>query len=101
MATYNKLVRDKIPEWLDSKGIVYEKRIANEEEYKVELIKKLEEELNEFKEAADIEELADVIEVVEALKNLPEYKEVEFVRQKKLEEKGSFEKRIILKGEKK
>jgi predicted house-cleaning noncanonical NTP pyrophosphatase (MazG superfamily) len=45
MTKYNKLVRDKIPEYLDKKGISYEKRIAsNEEEYKAELIKKLEEE---------------------------------------------------------
>lgn len=41
MEKYNKLVRDKIPEYLDKKGISYEKRIAsNEEEYKAELIKK-------------------------------------------------------------
>lgn len=101
MTEYNKLVRDKIPEWLDSKGVSYEKRIADEVEYKVELIKKLQEEVDEFKEAGDIEELADVLEVVEALRGLPEYTEVEKVRLEKLKEKGGFEQRIILKGEKK
>lgn len=100
VATYNKLVRDKIPEMLDSKGISYEKRIASTEEYKEELIKKLGEEITEFSEAGDAEELADVLEVVEALKQLPEYKNVEEVRQKKKSERGGFEKRIILKGEK-
>lgn len=39
MATYNKLVRDKIPEILDKKGVYYEKRIASIKEYKKELIK--------------------------------------------------------------
>lgn len=39
MQPYNKLVRDKIPEMLDAKGISYEKRVASEEEYKIELIK--------------------------------------------------------------
>ncbi|MFZ2151961.1 MAG: nucleoside triphosphate pyrophosphohydrolase [Minisyncoccia bacterium] len=100
MAEYNKLVRDKIPEILDAKGVVYEKRIATEEEYKIELIKKLREELGEFEVAGDVEELADIMEVVEALKLLPEYSGVEEVRKKKKEERGGFEQRIILKGEK-
>lgn len=96
---YNKLVRDKIPEMLDSKNISYEKRIANEEEYKIELIKKLKEEAEEF-QTGDIEELADVLEVIVALKELPEYKNVEEIREKKYMERGGFVKRIILKGEK-
>ncbi len=100
MAQYNKLVRDKIPEILDAKGVVYEKRIVTQEEYKVELIKKLREELEEFEVAGDVEELADIMEVVVALKLLPEYALAEEVRKKKKEERGGFEQRIILKGEK-
>jgi predicted house-cleaning noncanonical NTP pyrophosphatase (MazG superfamily) len=100
MESYNKLVRDKIPEFLDDKNISYEKRVASFEEYKIELIKKLNEEIKEFSEAGDLEELADVIEVVEALKKLPEYQNVEEIREKKLEEKGGFNERIILKGHK-
>ncbi len=100
MEKYNKLVRDKIPEYLDSKGISYEKRIADTEEYKEELIKKLAEEISEFLEAKNTEELADVIQVIEALKKLPEFSDVERIRIEKLNEKGGFENRIILKGEK-
>lgn len=100
MESYNKLVRDRIPEILDNKGISYEKRIASQEEYKEELVKKLEEEIGEFTKENSIEELADVIEVIEALKQLPEYADVEEVRKNKAEERGSFEQRIILKGEK-
>ena len=48
----------------------------------------------------DPEELADVLEVVEALKKLPDYENVEELRKKKFEERGGFEKRIILKGDK-
>lgn len=95
---YNKLVRDKIPEHLDSKGISYEKRIANEEEFKQELIKKLDEEIKEFMEDKSIEELADIVEVISALKKLPEFANLEEVKNKKLEEKGGFDKKIILKG---
>lgn len=100
MESYNKLVRDNIPEILDQKGVKYEKRVASPEEYKVELIKKLAEEVTEFSEAGDPEELADVIEVVEALKQLPAYEQVEAIRQRKREEKGGFDKKIILKGQK-
>ncbi len=97
---YNKLVRDKIPEILDSKGITYEQRIANDIEYKEELIKKLSEEVGEFMSDNSTEELADVIEVIEALKKLPDYSEVERIKIEKKEAKGGFEKRFILKGEK-
>lgn len=100
MESYNKLVRDNIPGVLDKKGVSYEKRIASPEEYKQELIKKLREELEEFEQAGDIEELADVLEVIEALKQLPEYQDVENIRIQKKEERGGFEGRIILKGEK-
>lgn len=96
---YNKLVRDKIPEMLDGKNVSYKKRIADDEEYKIELIKKLKEEAEEF-QTGDIEELADVLEVILALKELPEYKNVEEIREKKCIERGGFVKRIILKGEK-
>jgi predicted house-cleaning noncanonical NTP pyrophosphatase (MazG superfamily) len=97
---YNKLVRDKIPEILDKKGVPYEVRVAGNEEYKEELIKKLEEEIGEFKEAGSVEELADILEVVDALKNLPEYASVIEVQKVKREEKGGFEKRLIVSGEK-
>ncbi len=100
MDQYNKLVRDKIPQILDAKGAVYEKRIASPEEYKSELIKKLVEEAEEFQKEGSLEELADVIEVVEALKKLPDYSNVENIRIKKREERGGFDERIILKGQK-
>lgn len=100
MEKYNKLVRDKIPELLDSENIPYKKRIAEESEYEIELIKKLDEEVKEFLVAGEIEELADVIEVIEAIKKLEVYKSVEEVRINKFNEKGGFENKIILKGEK-
>jgi predicted house-cleaning noncanonical NTP pyrophosphatase (MazG superfamily) len=100
MTTYNKLVRDRIPEILDRKGIAYEKRTASDAEYKTELIKKLLEEAEEFSNAGDPEELADVLEVIEALKTLPEYGSAESIRLKKREERGGFDEKLILKGEK-
>jgi len=93
-------VRDKVPEILDSKGISYEQRVASESEYKSELIKKLSEEVSEFSSDLSVEELADVLEVIDALKKLSDYMEVEKVQKKKRDEKGGFENRFILKGEK-
>lgn len=100
MKSYNKLVRDKIPEILQRKGVSYEKRIASPEEYKEELVKKLVEEVGEFTEAGDPEELADVLEVIEALRKLPEYGKIEDLRLQKREERGGFDEKIILRGEK-
>ena len=100
MEKYRKLVRDKIPEILDQKGVPYEKTIADSEEYKDALIKKLLEETTDFAEAGDPEELADVLEVVAALRQLPDYQEVEKMRQAKVEARGAFQERIILAGEK-
>lgn len=100
MVSYNKLVRDKIPEILDAKGVTYEARVASPEEFKVELIKKLNEEVGEFSQNSSIAELADVLEVIESLKTFPEYSEVEKIRPQKREERGGFDKRIIAQGEK-
>ena len=100
MTHYEKLVRDGIPELLDSKEVPYEKRIADDREYKIELVKKLVEEAGEFSEVTSVEELADVLEVVTALRSLPEYQDVEEVRLAKRAERGGFDQKIILKGEK-
>lgn len=97
--TYNKLVRDGIPGKLDGLGVTYEKRIADDREYQLELERKLFEETQEFLERNSVEELADIIEVVEALKKLPAYADVENVRKEKLKKLGGFEQKIILKGE--
>lgn len=101
MESYNKLVRDRIPEILDGKGVPYEKHIASPEEYRDELLKKLQEEIAEFSESnGNLEELADILEVLEAIKKLPEYADVDEIQRRKRLEKGGFENRFILKGQK-
>lgn len=100
MESYNKLVRDKIPEILDAKGVIYEARTASLEEFKMELIKKLDEEVREFVQDGSVGELADILEVVESLKTFPEYGDVEKIRLQKREDRGGFDKRIIAKGKK-
>ena len=71
---YNKLVRDNIPQIIENNGSKPTIRILNEEEYKIELEKKLYEEYQEVvgaKKSEDrIEELADMLEVISSLANL-------------------------------
>ena len=97
--TYNKLVRDKIPENIDSmEGRKANWRIMDDEEYIKELNKKLLEEVHEFIEENDVEELADIMEVIQSImraKNIS-YEELKKVQALKREQKGGFNDRVYL-----
>lgn len=97
--TYNKLVRDKIPENIDGEpGKECKYRILDDTEYLTELNKKVLEEANEFIEENSIEELGDLMEVINAIMKLKGYKmeEVYKVMKAKEEKKGAFNDRIYL-----
>lgn len=97
--TYNKLVRDKIPENIDSEpGRKSKYRILDDKEYLSELNKKVLEEANEFIEENSIEELGDLLEVINAIMKLKGYKmdEVYKVMKAKSDKKGSFNDKIYL-----
>ena len=65
---YKKLVRDKIPEIIMlNEGRSCKTRILNDEEYLLELNKKIQEELKEYLESGEVEELADLEEVLRAI----------------------------------
>ncbi|MDD5433072.1 MAG: nucleoside triphosphate pyrophosphohydrolase [Candidatus Pacebacteria bacterium] len=95
---YDKLVRDKIPEIIKSKGGLPITHIANDTEYWQKLKEKLQEEVSEFIEAQNIEEMADILEVVDAIFICKKFDrhQVENVKAKKAEERGKFNKKIIL-----
>ena len=59
--TYNKLVRDKIPEIIEQAGKICTCTILSDEDYLVLLDKKLDEELAEYQESKSMEELADLL----------------------------------------
>lgn len=95
---YNKLVRDKILEVIEKTGKKAEFHIANEEEYKDLLIKKLSEEVIEFTETPCAEEIADILEVIDSLIKLLGYTKDEIlkIKEEKKESRGGFQKAIIL-----
>jgi predicted house-cleaning noncanonical NTP pyrophosphatase (MazG superfamily) len=99
---YNKLVRDKVLEILDARGIKHTDHIADESEYEEKLFAKLLEEAKEVVGEKDPEkqksEIADLLEVIEAIKILRGYitEEIEIIRLEKLATHGGFTKRIIL-----
>jgi predicted house-cleaning noncanonical NTP pyrophosphatase (MazG superfamily) len=99
---HNKLVRDRIPEILEKSGKRYTSRILDNQEYLNELRKKVHEELDEYihskSQAETIAELVDVLDVIYAL---AEYHgvtidEIEEIRKRKVEEKGSFKQKVYL-----
>lgn len=96
---YNKLVRDRIPEIINSKGDECITEILPEDKYLEMLDEKLDEELKEYHEDQNIEELADLVEVIYAVTKARGYtlEELEKTRREKAEKRGAFEKRILLK----
>ena len=99
--TYNKLVRDKIPEIIKSNGEEPITRILSDEEYKVELEKKLYEEYQEVLNATGkdrIEELADMLEIMKYLAKLENatLEEVITISEEKGSKRGTFENKIFL-----
>lgn len=98
MPEFNKLVRDRIPEIIKSKGETPITHIAEEAEYNEALNQKLHEEVAEFLANPSVEEAADIMEVIMAVCELKgvSLNELENVRKAKAEKRGAFKDRIIL-----
>ena len=94
MKVYNKLVRDKIPELIESDGKTCKTRVLSNEEYIAALETKLNEEVAEYQADKNLEEMADILEVLRSRGYALE--ELEAVRAKKTDERGGFEEKIFL-----
>ena len=97
--TYNKLVRDKIPDEINKmEGRKANYRILDDDEYLQELDRKLFEEAHEFVEEHSVEELADLMEVIFAImktKNIS-IDDVKDARKIKNNKKGKFKDKVYL-----
>jgi len=98
MKIYNKLVRDKITDIIEADGRTAKYRILDDNEYRQELNKKLQEEVKEYLEDNNVEELADIVEVIYGILNSMDIsiKEFEKIRINKQEKRGVFDKKIYL-----
>lgn len=103
MPEYNKLVRDRIPEIISENGKTYDAIMLSDEAFKIELRRKLLEEVNEYIEASSdveaISELGDVVEVIRALTGVhgKTYEDIEVAREEKKKERGGFSNKVFLK----
>jgi predicted house-cleaning noncanonical NTP pyrophosphatase (MazG superfamily) len=95
---YDKLVRDEIPDIIAESGKAVTYRILNDEDYKIALEMKLDEEVAEFHKNPSIEEIADIAEVLYALIEAYGYRVIDVInyRAAKREEKGGFDKGVYL-----
>lgn len=98
MKLYNKLVRDKIPEIIETDGKTCKTRILSNDEYIAALETKLNEEVAEYQEDKNLEELADILEVLQAICLARGYSldNLEALRARKSEERGGFTEKIFL-----
>lgn len=98
MKTFNKLVRDRIPEIIEKDGRTCKTHILTDEEYIVALEEKLNEEVTEYQKDKNLEEMADVLEVLQAICIARGYtlEDLEKLRSKKANDRGGFSKKIFL-----
>ncbi|OSB11670.1 phosphoribosyl-ATP pyrophosphohydrolase [Paraclostridium bifermentans] len=99
MKVYDKLVRDRIPEIIESSGNKCEIEVVSDEVALEYLYKKLNEEVGELLEDKNLDEIADVMEVLFAIGSKYGYSEEDVLgrRNDKKDARGGFEKNLILK----
>ncbi len=100
--TYDKLVRDRIPEIMDGAGVRYEIDTLEPDAFREALLAKVVEEAEELRAATGrgevVKEIADVFEVLDALMALEgiEAGEVFEVQATRRRDRGGFERRLVL-----
>jgi len=99
---YNKLVWDNVPDLIKEKGKECEVRTLDDDEFELEILKKVEEEASALPETGSrqelIDEIADVVTCVEYIKSIKNITELELADalERHARRKGRFEKKHYL-----
>ena len=98
MKKYHKAIRDKIPEIIEESGHSCNIKTLSDDEFLLEIEKKLSEEVTEYQNDKNPEELVDILEVIYRIAKLKgiSKEELEKIRVKKVKERGGFEKNLFL-----
>ncbi|MFZ7120365.1 MAG: hypothetical protein ACOWWH_05380 [Eubacteriaceae bacterium] len=96
--SYNKLVRDGIPQIIKESGRKCDTRKLSDNEYNEALLNKVIEEIEEFRISNNEEELADIYEVLDALIKFKGFEplHIDYLKMKKRKSRGSFNDKIFL-----
>ncbi len=99
---YNKLIRDRIPDIIKADNHIPKVYTLDQENYLIELKKKVIEESNELQTAINkkdiLNELSDIQELIDAIlkANSITKKELIEIQSKKREKRGGFSQRLFL-----
>jgi len=98
LAVYKKAIRDKIPDIIKKSGNECNIKTLSDNDFLIELDKKLDEELKEYNESKSVEELVDILEVIYRISELKgtSKEQIEKLRIKKSQERGAFDENLFL-----
>ena len=94
-----QLIRDKTPEIMLTEGRKIEVRTAKGREYEYMLAKKLECDVQEFlRDRKNVDKVAEIEEVLRCLADVNEidWEKMEDLREKKVQARGSFRRKLVL-----
>jgi predicted house-cleaning noncanonical NTP pyrophosphatase (MazG superfamily) len=98
---HQKLIRDKIPKFIEASGNKYEMKVMKKKEFEKELKRKLVEEASELIRAERANLVNEMAGVLELLKSIASFYKIGFIQVeqkqiKKRKERGGFKKRLFL-----
>ena len=98
---HQKLIRDKIPQWIESQGGQYETKVLSSRDYPIRLKQKLIEEAQELAKAPKVDLINELADIWELFKTITDYhhlkvSDIKKYAARKKQQRGGFRKRLFL-----